>query len=306
MHKVISRHALRFKSSLGLTMLALPAIVFIFVFYYIPLYGLVLPFKDYNFAQGFWSSSWIGLKNFEFLFNSDLVRIVRNTVVMNALFIIINVIVEATAALLLFELGKRASKTYQTILFLPYFISWVVVSYALYGFLDPDLGIINKFIAAMGGEAVMFYNEPKYWMLILVFANVWKLLGYGTLMYYAALMSVDSEYYEAAKLDGASRFQQAIHISLPMIRPIIIIMVIVSIGNIFYADFGLFYTVPQDNPMLYPATDVIDTYVFRALRVLGDFGMSAAAGLFQSVCGFILVLLSNYIIGKISSDDKMF
>ncbi|MFC5407523.1 ABC transporter permease [Cohnella soli] len=294
------------KSNSGLTLLALPAIVFIFIFYYIPLYGLVLPFKDYNYALGFWHSPWSGFTNFEFLFNSNLAQIVRNTAVMNALFIVVNVIVEVTTGLLLFELGKRSSKVYQTILFLPYFISWVVVSYALSGFLDPDLGIVNKIITALGGQPILFYNEPKYWILILVLCHVWKCLGYGTLMYYAALTSVDPEYYEAAKLDGAGRFRQAWHISLPMIRPVILILVIVSIGNIFYADFGLFYTVPQDNPMLYPVTDVIDTYVFRALRVLGDFGMSAAAGLFQSVCGFVLVLLSNYVIGKISSDDKLF
>ncbi|MBP1991942.1 ABC transporter permease subunit [Paenibacillus eucommiae] len=306
MNKTIVRRFKYFKSSWGLTLLALPTICYIFVFSYVPLYGLMVPFKDYNFSQGFWGSPWIGLKNFEYLLNSDLIGIVRNTIVMNGLFIIINVIVGVTVALLLFELGKRASKTYQTLLFLPYFISWIVVSYAVYGFLDPELGIVNKIIAAYGGEQIMFYNEPKYWLFILVAVNAWKLLGYGALMYFAALMGIDSEYYEAAKLDGASRFQQAIHISIPMIRPIIIIMVILSIGNIFYADIGLFYSVPKDSAMLYPATDVIDTYVYRALRVLGDFGMSSAAGLVQSICGFTLVILSNYVIGKISKEDKIF
>lgn len=306
MNKILSRHIRYFKSNLGLTLIALPTIVYIFIFSYVPLYGLVLPFKDYKFALGFWGSPWVGLANFEYLINSSLLTIVRNTVVMNALFIIINVIVEVTLALLLFELGKRASKTYQTLLFLPFFISWIVASYALYGFLDSDLGIVNKLIGVFGVEPILFYNEPKYWPFILVIVHVWKFIGYGTLMYYAALMGIDSEYYEAAKLDGASRFQQAIHVSLPMIRPIIVIMVILSIGSIFYADFGLFYSVPQDNALLYSATDVIDTYVYRALRTLGDFGMASAAGLVQSVCGFILVLLSNYVISKTSNDDKLF
>ncbi|QGQ98978.1 sugar ABC transporter permease [Paenibacillus psychroresistens] len=302
----MSRRIHRFKSSLGLSFLALPAFLYILIFSYIPLYGLILPFKNYTFTKGFWGSPWIGFTNFEFLFNSDLLYILRNTVVMNGLFITINVIVEVAAALLLLEIGRRATKTYQTVLFLPYFISWVIVSYAVYGFLDPDLGLISKWLTALGSEPIMFYNEPKYWIFVLVIAHVWKFLGYGTLMYYAALMGIDPEYYDAAKIDGASRLQQAIHISIPMIRPIIIIMVILSIGNIFYADFGLFYSVPRDSPMLYPTTDVIDTYVFRALRSLGDFGMSSAAGLFQSICGFILVLLSNYLIGKISKDDKLF
>lgn len=294
------------KRNSGLLLLAMPTIVYVFIFSYVPLYGIILPFKDFNFAEGFWGSPWIGFKNFEYLLNSDMLRILRTTLVMNASFIVFNVIIEVAAALLLLEVGRRASKTYQTLLFLPYFISWVVVSYAVYGFLDPDLGIVNKLLVQLGQEPILFYNESAYWPVILVVAHVWKNIGYGTLMYYAALIGVDAEYYEAAKLDGAGRLRQAFHISLPMIRPIIIIMVILSIGNIFYADFGLFYTVPQDSPMLYPTTDVIDTYVFRALRVLGDFGMSSAAGLFQSICGFILVLLTNYIVGKISSDDKLF
>ncbi|MBM7568017.1 ABC transporter permease [Paenibacillus sacheonensis] len=302
----MSKHLKYFRSSFGLTLLALPAIVFIFIFSYVPLYGLVLPFKEYNFEKGFLHSPWIGLTNFEFLFNSDLLHIIRNTVVMNALFISINVIVEVAVALLLFELGKRATKVYQTVLFLPFFISWIVVSYAVFGFLDSDTGIVNKLLAAFGMDPVMFYNSPGYWPLILVVAHVWKFLGYGTLMYYAALMGIDAEYYEAARLDGATRFQQAWHISIPLIRPIIIIMVVLSIGNIFYSDFGLFYSVTQDNALLYPTTDVIDTYVYRALRQLGDFGMSSAAGLFQSICGFIVVVLSNYAIGKISKEDKLF
>lgn len=302
----MSKHLKYFRSSFGLTLLALPAIIFIFIFCYVPLYGLVLPFKEYNFEQGFWHSPWIGTTNFEFLFNSNLMQLLRNTVVMNALFISLNVIVEVTVALLLFELGKRATKVYQTILFLPFFISWIVVSYAVFGFLDSDTGILNKLLESFGMNPILFYNSPGYWPVILVVAHVWKFLGYGTLMYYAALMGIDAEYYEAARLDGASRFRQAWHISIPLIRPIIIIMVVLSIGNIFYSDFGLFYSVTQDNPLLYPTTDVIDTYVYRALRTLGDFGMSSAAGLFQSVCGFVVVVLANYAIGKFSKEDKLF
>lgn len=295
-----------FKRNIELTLLALPTIIYVIIFSYIPLYGLLLPFKNYSFRKGILGSTWVGFENFKFLLNSDLLRITSNTLVMNFLFIVFNFVFDVLLALLLFELSKKATKRYQLIMFLPYFLSWAVVSYAVMAFLDGDYGIVNKVLQSLGREPVSWYSSPQHWRWILVGVHLWKNLGYGVIMYYSSLLTIDSAYYEAAELDGAGKIQQAIHISIPLIKPTIIILLILSIGNIFYSDFGLFYTVPLNSSLLYPTVDVIDTYVFRALRQLGDFGMSSAAGLFQSVCGFILVMCTNWIVGKISNEDKLF
>lgn len=296
-----------FKNSLPLTLMALPGIIFIFVFNYIPLYGLILPFKDYKVDKGFLGSAWIGLKNFEFLFNGrDMLVAARNTILYNLVFIFVGTAVAVIIALLLFEVGKKRVKLYQTLLLLPYFVSWVVVAYIVKGFFDMDHGVFNSILSKFGKEPIMWYNEVKYWPAIIIIANIWKGMGYSAVVYYASLMGVDKELYEAAETDGAGKLRQMWCISLPMLKSVIVIMTILSIGKIFYGDFGLFYNLPLNSPILYPATDVIDTYVFRAMMVLGDVGMSSAACFFQSVLGFVLVLATNLIVRKVDSDNALF
>lgn len=296
-----------FTKNLELTFLALPALVFVFIFSYIPLYGLILPFKNYTYDKGFLGSPWVGFSNFKFLFTSDsLWTITRNTVGMNLLFIIIGNVCSIAIALMLFEVSRKAVKLYQTLMFLPYFISWVVVTYVFFAFLDMDHGFINKMLELFGKDPVMWYSEPGYWPFILVIAAVWKGIGYGAIVFYTGLIGIDPGYYEAAIIDGANRLQQVFYISIPLIKQLIIMIVIMQIGKIFYGDFGLFYNVTLDSSQLYPATDVIDTYVYRNLRTLGDFGMSSAAGLYQSLVGFILVMVTNTIVRKIDRESAMF
>ena len=291
----------------NLMMLAIPGLLFLLLFNYLPLFGLILPFKKLDYSKGILGSDWVGFKNFEFFFKSqDAWRITRNTLVLNFMFITITLVLAVILALLLYELPKGRVKVYQTCLFVPYFISWVVVSYVLYALINPQSGMIPHILKEMGEKVPNFYNEKKYWTFILVVAYVWKNIGYMTLMFYTALMGMDSTYTEAAQLDGANKFQVAWHISLPYIRPVIILMALLQIGKIFYADFGMFYFLTRDSGTLYAVTDVIDTYVYRALRVTGDIGMSSAVGLYQSVVGFLLVLGSNLIVRKIDKDSAMF
>lgn len=297
----------RCKKDLELTLLALPAIVCIFIFCYIPLYGLILPFKDYKPSLGFIKSPWVGFKNFKFLLTSDsLITITRNTIFMNTLFILFGNAVAILFALMIFELSRKYVKIYQTAILIPYFVSWVVAAYVFLALFDMNNGFVNKLLLFFGKETVMWYNEPKYWPILLVAASIWKGAGYNTIIYYTGLLGIDSEYYEASYIDGANRTQQVYYISLPLLKPLIIMLVILAIGKIFYSDFGLFYNVTQDSALLYSTTDVIDTYVYRALRSLGDIGMASAAGLYQSVVGFILVLATNFFVKKLNSENSLF
>lgn len=290
-----------------LTLLALPAVAFLFVFSYIPLYGLVLPFKNYDYSLGFFKSPWAGLTNFKFLMNNSAVVVAtRNTILYNVAFIILGLIASVAIALMLYEMKAKFVKTYQTILFLPYFISWVVAAYAAKVFLDIDYGMFNHILKAFGKTGVMWYNEPGYWPAILIVAEIWKGMGYNAIIYYAALMGTDRSLFEAATLDGANKLQQVWYISIPSIKPMIIIMTILKIGKIFYGDFGLFYNFTLNSSLLYSTTDIIDTYVYRSLITLGDVGMSSAAGFYQSVLGFILVVATNYVVNKIDSESALF
>jgi len=296
-----------FRGNFSLTLLAMPGIILIFVFHYIPYFGLILPFKNYKINLGFWGSEWVGLSNFRFLFAGDvLYRITRNTILYNLVFIFFGTFCSVITALLLFELGRRSVKVFQTILFLPYFISWVVVSYAFQALLNMDYGVFNKLLEAFGMDIILWYNDAKYWPFIIVAAAVWKGLGYGSVIFYAALMGIDSEYFEAATIDGAGKLRQTISISIPLIKNVIIIMIILQIGRIFYSDFGLFYSVPMNSPLLYPTTDVIETFVFRALTSMGDIGMASAAGFYQAMVGFILVIITNAVVRKVSAESALF
>jgi putative aldouronate transport system permease protein len=296
------------QTNLTLTLMALPGILMLLVFAYLPMVGLVIAFKDYRFADGILGSAWVGFDNFRFLFGSDNAwRITRNTLLMNSLFIATSTVVSLAIALLMNEVyTSRMSKYYQTMLFFPYFISWIIVSYFVFGFLNGDTGIANKALAALGLETIAFYREPRYWPYVLVLANLWQGVGFGSIVYLAGILGIDPGYYEAAKIDGANKWQQIRYITLPLILPLIIILVLLGVGRIFNADFGLFFFVPRDNPMLYSTTDVIDTFVYRSLVQLGDISMAAAAGFYQSVVGFTLVVLANWFVRRINRDYSLF
>lgn len=296
------------RDDISLFAMAIPAIAVVTIFSYLPMYGIVLAFKNYNVTKGIWGSEWVGLKNFEFFFTSnDLFRVLRNTLGLNFMFIISSIACSVTFALLMFEVKKKWEvKTYQTIAILPTFISWVATSYMVYGLLDNKKGLINQLIVSMGGEAIKFYSEAQYWPVILLLVTLWHGVGYGSIIYYAALMGTDTNLFEAAELDGASKIQQVRYISIPQLVPIITLRFIMSIGGIFRSDFGLFYNIPRNIGVLFKTTDVIDTYVYRALMEQGSIGLSSAVGLFQSVVCLITLLIANKIVKAITPENALF
>ncbi|MBU5670387.1 ABC transporter permease [Paenibacillus brevis] len=293
--------------------MVLPGALWFFFFSYMPLVGTIAAFKQYRFSrEGFWASlvksEWVGWDNFKFLFSTnDALLITRNTLLYNIAFIFIGLVLSVAMAVLLSELvNKRLAKVYQTGMFLPYFLSWVIVGYFAFSFLSMDRGMFNQIISWFGGDPIQWYSEAKYWPYILVFVSLWKSIGYNSVVYLASIMGIDKSLYEAAMIDGANKWQQVKNITIPMLSPIIIIMTLLAVGKIFYADFGLFYQVPRDSGPLYAVTNVIDTYVYRGLKTSGEIGMSTAAGLYQSVVGFALVMVSNYVVRKIDKDSALF
>ena len=298
----------KLKKSSELLLLCIPGAILVIIFKYLPMFGLVLAFKDYRYNKGFFGSEWSGFENFKFFFTSqDAWRITRNTVGMNLLFIIASTVVSLVAAILLNEIiNKRMVKVYQTTMFFPYFLSWVVVAYILSTFINERYGMINSLLKSIGLESLSAYTTPGYWPFIFLIAFIWKGAGYGCIIYYAGIMGIDTEYYKAAAIDGASKFQMITKITIPMLMPIVTIMTLLSIGKIFYADFGMFYFLPQDIGMLYPTTDVIDTFVYRTLRVTGEVGLATAVGFYQAVVGLILVLLSNYSVRKYDKEYALY
>ncbi|WP_337101808.1 ABC transporter permease [Paenibacillus sp. YIM B09110] len=291
-----------------LTIMLIPTLIVLIVNNYMPMFGVFIAFKDINYIDGILGSPWVGFDNFEFLFTSGSIwRITRNTVLYSLAFMVVNTVISVAIAVAINELRGRMAKTYQTFLIMPYFLSMIVVSYLAYAFLNPDKGFMNaSFLEWFGLDSVYWYSEKAYWPYILIFINAWKNVGIGAVIYIAAIAGIDNEYYEAAVLDGATKWQQIVHITLPLIQPIIIILTILSMGSVFNTDFGLFYQVPMDSGALYPVTDTVDTYVYRVLIELNDIGMSSAAALAQSVLGFILVLLTNSAVRRINPDQALF
>lgn len=296
------------KQELQLYSMCILPVLWIIIFKYLPLGGIIIAFKDYRYDLGIFGSEWVGFKNFEFFFtSSDFFRITRNTLVMNCLFITFLTCSSVIVATLLFHITKRAAtKTFQTIMITPHFISWVVAAYMLYGFLSPQNGLLNVILEKLGMESVDWYAKPEAWPPILTISYIWKAVGMDCVIYYAALMGIDSTLFEAADIDGAGAIQKFTKIIVPELTSLIVIQTIVRIGSIFNSDFGLFYQLPRNVGMLYSTTDVIDTYVFRAMRVVGDMSMASAIGLLQSVVGFILVILTNYITNKITPENALF
>ena len=270
----------RFRANWELLLLCVPAIFCYIVFSYIPMIGLVMPFKNYKYNLGLFGSKWVGLKNFEFLFRStDLWRITRNTVGYGLIFLVVGTVVNIGIALLLFEIKERrgALKTYQTIMTFPNFMSWVIVGFITYAIFNPTLGVMNQLIRALGGKGVDVYSNPAYWPFIIPIVNAWKGLGMGSMMYLANLLGIDGSLYEAATIDGANRWQQTRYISIPNIIPLWTIMTILAVGGLFRGDFGLFFQIPRNIGLLYETTDIIDTFVYRGLQS-NNYGQSSAVG----------------------------
>lgn len=293
---------------LELLLIALPGVVLLLLFRYVPMGGLVIAFQRFRPIEGIFHSEWVGFANFRFLLSSpDLLRITRNTIVLNVVFIIVSTVVSLALSLLLFEIRSRSwIKFYQTVLFWPHFLSWVVVSYMLYAFLSMDFGIVNRVIERVGGQAILWYHEPRYWPGILTGVYTWKVLGFNCLIYYAGLLAVDGNLYEAAAIDGASKTAMTFRISLPSLAPVIVTLTTLKLGRMLYGDFGLFYVVTRNVSLLYKWTDVIDTYVYRALVTNPNIGVSSAVNLYQAVFGFALVMISREIVRRISPENTPF
>lgn len=297
----------------AMLVMVLPATLWFIFFSYLPMAGMVIAFKEYRYSRdGFLASilesKWVGLQNFKFLFSTnDAYIITRNTVIYNIFFIVLGLVIAVAMAIMLAEItNKKLAKVYQTGMFLPYFLSWVIVGYFVFSFLSMDRGVVNQIAGWFGIDPVNWYSDPTYWPVIIVVVFLWKSVGYNSVIYLAAIMGIDKSLYEAAMIDGANKWQQIRNITIPMLTPLITILTLLAIGKIFYADFGLFYQVPRDSGTLYNVTNVIDTYVYRGLKSTGEIGMSTAAGLYQSLIGFVLVITSNGIVRKFNKDNALF
>nr|WP_306813007.1 ABC transporter permease subunit [Paenibacillus soyae] len=288
-------------------MLALPGILYKLVIAYIPMVGLILAFKYFRYDEGIFGSKWVGFDNFEFLFKAqDAFRIIRNTLGYNFVYIMLGTAAALLLALLLNEVHGRLIKIYQTAMFLPYFISFVLVGYIANAFLDHNAGYLNTMLGWFGLEPHKWYLETTPWIFILPIVSLWKSIGFSTLVYYAGITGISTEYYEAARLDGATRVQMMWRITLPLLKPLVIILFILGLGNIFRGDFGLHYFVPNNVGPNYPTTDIIDTYIYRALTKLGDINSAAAVGFLQSVVGLVTVLTANFIVRRVDKDSALF
>ena len=294
-------------------LMVLPGAAWLILFFYIPVFGNIVAFKDYHitgegFIDSVMKSKWVGFDNFKFLFSSkDAYIITRNTVLYNLGFIFLGLIVSVGIAIIFSELrSKRVVKVLQTSMLFPYFLSWVIISFFTDAFLNVDKGLVNHILTSLGMKAINFYSELWIWPALLLFLGIWKGFGYSSVMYYATIMGIDPTYYEAATVDGASKWQRIRNITIPQLSSLITVLTILAVGNIFRADFGLFYQIPHNAGALYSVTNVIDVYVYNGLTKSGDIGMTAAAGLYQSVVGLVLVLILNIIARRIDKNAALF
>jgi len=294
--------------NLQLLLLQVPGIILVFLFSYLPMYGIIVAFKKFNPNLGIWGSKWVGLKNFEFFFKSqDKFIIIRNTVLYNLWFMVIGLVAAVAIALMMYNLRKRyLVKTYNTIMILPRFLSSVLIAYIVYALLNPASGVINQLLVSMGSKAVDWYAKPEAWPFILTIVYIWQHCGYDSIIYYAALMGINPELFEAATIDGANKWQQTWNIAIPELVSLMIIKTILAFGSIFGGDFGLFYQTTRNVSALYPTTDIINTYTFRLLMENNRPEVSAAIGLVQSVVGLFLIVTVNLVVKKISPEDSLF
>ena len=303
------RKRINWKRYIPVYLMLLPGVAYFIINNYIPMYGITIAFRKLDFRVGILRSPFCGFENFKFLFASgNMGPIIRNTVLYNLVFILLGTVFNITVAILFNEVRQKAAKKlYQTTILLPHLMSMVVVSSLVFNFLSADYGFLNKsIIEPMTGSTVSFYQEKVYWPFILTFIHMWKGVGFGMVLYLSTLLGISTDYYEAAKIDGATKWQQIRHITLPLLKPTIITMTILSISKIFNSDFGLFYQVPKNSGVLYPVTQTIDTYVYNALMNQNNIMMSSAASVAQAVIGFVLILVSNGVIKKLSPEDSMF
>ena len=301
------------KDDMQLSLLALPTFIWYILFAFLPMFGIIIAFKKFtfrpghNFISNLLASPWNGFKNFEFFFKSNSAWLItRNTIGYNFVFIILGVLIPVTLAIMLSQMnGKKFGKASQTAIFLPYFMSWVVVTYIVGAFLNYDLGMFNRMIASNGGKKVQWYMEQKYWPYILIFLNTWKSMGYGMVVYMATITGIDSSLYEAARIDGAGRWQQVRYITVPLLKTTMIMLFILSVGRIFYSDFGLFYQVPRGSASLQNVTETMDVFVYRALSGSVDISLPSAAGFVQSVAGCVTILLSNFVVKRFDKESAL-
>ena len=302
------------KKTLWLLTMVAPGAIWLMLIRYLPMFGIVMAFLDYRlptrkmpFPINLLHSDFVGLDNFQFLFTSDALTMIRNTLGYNILWIALGLVLAVALAIMMSELTKKVlAKTYQTLMFFPYFLSWVVAAYFLFAFLDPTNGMIVRAQKAVGVTPIDWYNEPKYWPVILTICSMWKNTGYSTVLYLSAITGIDRSQYEAAAVDGATKWQQMLHVTLPHLKPIIIVLLIMNVGKIFNADFGLFWSVPMNSAPLFPVTQVVDTYVYRSYKFTGDVGMSTAAGFLQNLVGFICIMGANAIVRRLDEDSSLF
>jgi putative aldouronate transport system permease protein len=303
------------KKTLILLSMVLPGAIWLLLLRYLPMFGIVMAFQNFEIyydnptlLNNVIHSPWVGLQNFEFLFaTSDCWHMLFNTIGYNMVFIVLGTVISVAFAVMMSELTtKHLMKAYQTMMFFPFFLSWVVASYFLYAFLAPGDGLLVHLFENAAITQTGWYNDTKPWPYLIVFAHMWKNVGYTVVLYMAAIVGIDTSLYEAARIDGASKWQQIRHVTLPHLTTLIVVLLIINVGKIFNSDFGLFYTVPMNTGALIPVTQVVDTYVYRALMSTGDVGMSTAAGLFQSAVGFVLVLITNTFVRKVDPDSAMF
>lgn len=295
------------KKNRTLLLMLVPPIIFVVIFNYIPMAGIIVAFKNYNYFQGFFGSPWVGLDNFRYLFVTGKIwELTRNTLLYNMAFIFFGIIFEVGFAIILSEIsGKIFKKLAQGFIFLPYFISWVVVSTIMLNIFGEN-GVLNSILGTVGIENFSIYKQVSQWPIVMLFVRLWKQTGYGTVVYLAAIAGISQEMVEAAQIDGASVWQRIRYITIPSLKPTIFIMTLLAIGNIFRGDFGMFYQLVGSNQLLLQSSDVIDTYVYRSLITTPNIGMSAAAGLFQSVLCFVTICTANYIVKRFDPDYTLF
>lgn len=294
------------KKKAPLVLMMLPGLIYLAINNYMPMFGIILAFKNYNYKDGFLNSAWCGLKNFEFLFKTKAsFTMIRNTLCYNFVFVILGVVIPIMVAIAMHEIGKkRLAKFAQPAVIFPFVISWVIVGYIVYAFLNSSNGFVNNSILKENG--ISWYSEPQYWPVIIVIVYIWKTAGFNSIVYMASIAGIDENIYEAARVDGAGKLSQIKNITIPLLKPTIITLTLMSISKIFNSDFGLFYQVPMNSGQLYPTTQTIDTYVYNALMEINDVGMASAATFFQSIAGFILILAANLIVSKIDRDNALF
>lgn len=302
------------KDDFELTLLATPTLIWYILFSFLPMFGIIIAFKKYvtfpgkGFLYNLFRSEWVGFDNFRYLIKSNTIFILlRNTIGYNLIFILLGIIVPVTLAIMISLIyNKKKSKAYQTMMFFPHFMSWVVVSYFVYAFLSMDKGVFNNILSFFGKDTIKWYMESKYWPYILIFMQLWKTVGYNMVIYLASIAGINGQLYEAAVIDGATKWQQIKYITLPSLKTIVVMMFILNVGRILNTDFGLFYQITRSIPgSLYNVASTLDTYVYTALRSASPIGMTAAATFFQSVTGCITILLANWIVRKIDNENAI-